>query len=108
MRRLLVAIATVALFAGCGSSQSEGEKACKDFVDAYADLCEKCNPGTYYDCYDGMIDAMGGSCSVVKEVRDVDEFYNVCLPWIRAVDCSDFENLELDDSCVDQLLVENP
>jgi hypothetical protein len=44
---------------------------------------------------------------VVKEIRDSDEFYNTCLPWIRAVDCADFnESFELDDSCVGQLLVE--
>lgn len=110
MRRVLVVITTAVLVAGCGSSTSEGEKACKAFVDAFADLCEKCDPGTYYDCYDGMIEALGGSCSVVKEIRDADEFYNTCLPWIRSVDCADFndESFQLDESCMEQLLVEEP
>ncbi len=97
------------LAAGCGKDKdevTEAEQACLDLAVATGDLCERCQSGSYQDCYDGVVDLVNG-CGNVKQIRDMDEYYNTCLPWFDTVDCEEVTSgtFELDDSCKGQLLV---
>lgn len=91
----------------CGEEGvSEAQQACFDYADAYADLCGRCDPGTRDTCYWGIVNAAGGDCSAITEIRDLDSFYNWCLPWLETVNCDNFnDEFVLDESCESQLLI---
>lgn len=106
MRSVLVI--GVIMAAACG--EDEAEKACEDFADAFEDLGTRCfpdDPTAAPGLRDAALDAVDGDCGNVIEVRDIDEFYDECLPWIDDVACSIVEDpgFELDSSCRGQLQI---
>lgn len=102
---LLIAALVVS---GCGDDgEKTPESACLDLADAFGDLCERCESGSYSACRDGFENNIGGGCGAVLDVRNWAELYNICLPWFKGLGCEIFEdeNFTLDDSCQGQLLV---
>ena len=99
---------SIGLF-GCGGDDDNGrtpEQACLDLADSLGDLCERCQPGSYTECYNELLKVADGDCANIKDVRDMDLLYSTCIPWFGSVDCEYFlsGNFELDSSCKGQLL----
>jgi hypothetical protein len=90
--------------AGCGG-RVDPEKACRDLADAFGDLCDRCDPGTYQTCYDLIVQVADGDCQNVVDIRDEDELYDDCIPFIESLQC-DEDLSRLDSSCEEQLIVE--
>lgn len=93
----------------CGSEDSgvDPSEACSDMAHAFGNLCERCDAGSYSECYGEFMQLVSGSCSNVQQVRDADLFYAFCLPWFQTVDCAYVrsQSFELDSSCQGQLLI---
>lgn len=90
----------------CGGSEEDADPqaACEDFGDAFVAMCTRCLD-TEANCRAAIEDTI--DCSTVVGLRDEDEFYQDCLPWMSSVACSyvQDEAFELDSSCEGQLLV---
>ena len=97
------------LLAACGDYEprTPEEQACWDLASAFGEACSRCELADYSQCSDVILQAVGGDCANVVEVRDLDVFYDECLPWFRSIDCDEMasESFELDASCQSQLLI---
>jgi hypothetical protein len=107
---LLSLCLTVCILPSCGNGDGNGGEevqACRDLADAYGDMCVRCQVLTYQECYDAVIQVVNGDCDNVKQIRDINLFYNTCIPWIQSVDCAyvTSDTFELDSSCQSQLLM---
>lgn len=104
--RVMLLVAAMATACGGGGDDDAGEQACRDFCDALADTFERCGADytqTYNDCVQG---AANGDCANVQGLRDADEFYDECIPWIRSEACAQIAapGWTIDSSCEGQLL----
>ena len=105
MRSVLAMLAI--LVGGCGDD--EAEKACEDYADGAGEMGERCfpdDPNAYDALHDAAVNAVDGDCGNVIDIRDMDELYDECLPWMEDVACSivQDEGFALDSACRDQLL----
>jgi hypothetical protein len=91
----------VGLTAGCGPSD---EEVCDDLLSTLADAFERCSPGTRDAVYLELEKQYGG-CDEVKDIRDEDALYDVCIPSIEALSCQELLAAHLDVSCRNQLLL---
>ena len=91
------------MVSGCGEDVPRTpEGACLHVADAMGRGCNRCF-GTYAECYNSVIDSVGGDCANVVEIRDMDALYDECIPWLDFVDCLDFYGYQ--SSCRDQLII---
>ncbi|MCU0673283.1 MAG: hypothetical protein MUE69_10880 [Myxococcota bacterium] len=90
-----------------GGCTDPGPEACRDLVRAYGDTAEDC--GDDREAVEEAIEdsfraRFGAGCGGVDEVRDIDAFYDACIPFIETVSCEEYLSGDLPPECVDQLL----
>lgn len=97
-----LAISLLALTA-CATRPNE---ACRDLVTAYGDSAERC--GVDRDLYESDFESgatMDMGCGQTDQIRDLDDLYDVCIPYFETLSCTELETLSgLPDECLDQLL----
>lgn len=94
--------------AGCGDDDRGGGEpgpadACRDVVGALVDKCVACG-ATRSSCDEAIGGALG-PCDEVVSIRDRDELYADCIPWMRALPCAEWEDpyFSLPVECEEQL-----
>ena len=95
------------MVSGCGEDGPRTpEGACVDLVNAFGGLCVRCDIGSFEECRSSLLDVVGGDCANVIDIRDMDEFYEECIPWFNFLSCEEVqsEGFALDPSCRGQLL----
>lgn len=81
-------------------------QACRDVADAFADLCERCDPGSYTECYDEYLKLVNGSCDNVVDILDGVLLYGSCIPYFEDLTCAELGVVSsLDSSCEGQLII---
>lgn len=108
MRHVLPLLCVTFVFTiGCGGK--DPEQACNDVADALARGLENCgySSADVEEARTGFKQAVGG-CTDVKDIRDEDELYDMCIPSLEDLDCESFASgaPSLHESCNDQLLRE--
>ncbi len=108
-----VMLASVALSGSACSSSSGGDgdgsapvQACKDTAHAWASSAERCGKD-YQVNYDVFVtNAANGSCDNIIQVRDSQALYDVCIPFLANLTCTQMEdpNLSLPPECQSQLI----
>lgn len=77
---------------------------CVDTANAVATAAQRCGE-LFADAFQDFVNAAaGGDCKNVKNIRDVNELYTQCIPWIQRATCNDLRAGNLPDSCLGQLL----
>ena len=79
------------------------EQACVDTGHELGLAGERCGLWTYTEGREAWIKQIGGDCSKTTGVRDYDELYEQCLPWLQGADCVALDNNILDSSCQEQI-----
>ncbi len=91
-----------------GACQPKPWEACDDLVMAFGDSVERC--GFDREINESEFEAgatMGMGCNRTDRIRDIDDFYDVCIPFIEGLTCSELETgFDVPDECVEQLLFE--
>lgn len=104
---LLISVFAALLGAsGCAPTPPE---TCRDYLRAIGDAAERCG-GDREAAEDAVEDGFrrehGAGCGGADEVRDVDDFYDVCIPWVEALTCEELASpsLTLPPECRDQII----
>lgn len=108
MRRLALALV---LLAACGdddgpSKQDVAIQGCEDVTQEFETICIRCQfQPAAVDCTPWAANIIG-NCGFVQDLRDRDELYDQCLPWLRSLTCeqASSDSFVLDSSCKGQLL----
>ncbi|MCC6215777.1 MAG: hypothetical protein IT376_13005 [Polyangiaceae bacterium] len=100
--------------AGCSASDSDRRapplvgdtpppEVCEDVSAAWSQKCAECG-GTVAEC-DGLVEADMGTCNAVVGIRDREQLYDECLPWVEQLSCNEWAapGFYLIDACVEQL-----
>ena len=102
----LIAIITLSV-AGCDESNElsvDPKQACIDVGHELALAGERCGQCTYAECQSSWQKTIGGDCSKAIGVRDADELYNQCIPYLQDIFCPLAEmGAPLDSSCRSQI-----
>ena len=108
MRVCLALLALLCLvLPGCDEDPGDPvdiEQACVDVGHELGLAGERCGLWTYTEGRDAWTKQIGGDCSKATEVRDYDELYEQCLPWLQSAECMALDNNLLDSSCKEQIL----
>ena len=101
-----LAFVSALLVCGCQPSATE---ACRDFLTAFGQTAERCGydrAATEMAIEDDIRATYGSGCGGADRIRDSDDFYDVCLPFIETLTCEEYESstLTLPPECIDQLL----
>lgn len=111
-------LAALPLLAGCGSDSppqdeeddedeiSPAEQACLDTADALAGSAQRCGLD-YKANFDAFVDAAAmGDCSNIVAVRDREELYGECVPFLKGLTCDQVNdpNLVPPAACENQLI----
>jgi hypothetical protein len=94
----LVIVLISIVVSSCGTEPMP-EQACYEFKNAFWDMCERCD--IIQECRQG---SRNFDCEDVFSVRDTDQLYSECIPFLEEVDCDifSFGNSTLNSSCVHQ------
>lgn len=84
--------------------RQRAEDGCNALADAYASASESCG-SNYAESRSAFLDAVGGDCNAVLDLRDAVELHTECLPSFGGMLCSELEAGNLDSSCDGQLLI---
>ena len=109
----LLTMVTLVMLGGCEQNTECLERfgcssPCVDMAKVYGSLYERCGY-SYDDGYDLWMETRIGfpcTCSDFVGVRDQESLEQDCIPWLLLVDCSVFEDGQLDPSCSKQILYE--
>lgn len=95
----------ISLLVLCACATRPNE-ACRDLVDAYGESAARC--GEDRASYEAVFESgvtMDMGCRQTDQIRDLDDFYDVCVPYFETLSCTALDTLEgLPDECLDQLL----
>ena len=96
----LVIISISIVESGCGTEPTP-EQACYEFKHALWDMCERCD--IVQECRENI---RNFDCEDVFSVRDMDQLYSECIPFLESVGCDifSFGNSTLSSSCGRQFL----
>jgi hypothetical protein len=101
---LVPAFAGLVLSNGCANPAVE---ACRDLVQTFGDTAEDCGDdraAVEEAVEDSFRARYGAGCGGVDRVRDIDDFYDVCIPFLETVSCEDYLSPSLPPECLDQLI----
>lgn len=112
MKPACLSVLVVLGLMGCSDSASRAPplvgdvpppEVCEDVSAAWTQKCVECG-GTSAEC-DGAFEAEIGTCNAVVGIRDREELYDECLPWVSQVPCSEWMDpgFLLLEACVEQL-----
>ena len=94
------------LASGCAVTATE---ACRDFLTAFGNVAERC--GDDREVVEEIIEndiraTYGSGCGGADRIRDEDDFYDVCLPYIESLSCDDYASgtFSFPPECIDQLI----
>jgi len=104
MRYLALSILLVCLY-GCDESPDgvDPEQACIDAGHELALAGEQCGEWSYAEGQAEWQRMVGGDCSKATSVRDADELYEQCIPWLQDPFCPLIQMGTLDSSCKNQI-----
>jgi len=95
------------LCAACGDdepSREELAQACEDLADALVASAERCviDPQGVRDHF--LQSVANGDCDNIVELRDHDQFYDECIPFVQEIRCDRLLAGDYDSSCSQQLV----
>jgi hypothetical protein len=101
------ALLCVVVLSACGGGDDgpTPQQSCLDAADAFGDLCVRCGACTYAEGHAAIVQAANGDCANTISIRDSDELYAQCIPWMMSVSCDAVlsSSFALDLSCQGQL-----
>jgi hypothetical protein len=90
-----------------GDAGVDPKRACADMAHEVAQTGQRECGFPYASGYQEFMDQYAnGSCSSVRALRDADELYRLCIPFLRSQNCTDWTAGTSDPSCDNQLILQ--